>query len=254
MDLCVEFIGENRWMTFCCTADLTHTTTSENVYKKNVYFRNNISRVVKFYLHFYETNKNNLKCYKTYWPEKLVCVTCMARKIYICVIYSRWECETGWGYLFKLTIISLIKLCCLRAQLSLESERRREMKWDNNNSTSSSGYGWEGSDVVLWDLDCKDGIFHTFIIRQQILRARTHSNTTMRKKIFLWSSICSFFFLFYFLHALHTFLPSNSCDPCDKTFSTLAGSEKVMKPNPLEKLDERRRKKSIILCGGIFMM
>lgn len=33
---------------------------------------------------------------------------------------------------------------------------------------------------------------------------------------------------------LLTFLPSSSCDPCAKTLSTLAGSEKVMNPNPLQ--------------------
>lgn len=38
-----------------------------------------------------------------------------------------------------------------------------------------------------------------------------------------------------------TFLPSNSCDPCAKTLSTLAGSEKVMNPNPLKRNDRKKQ-------------
>jgi hypothetical protein len=45
---------------------------------------NNISTAIKFYLHFYETNKNNLKDIRRIDPTE---------------------------YLFKLTIIAVIKLC-----------------------------------------------------------------------------------------------------------------------------------------------
>lgn len=39
---------------------------------------------------------------------------------------------------------------------------------------------------------------------------------------------------------LRTFLPSNSCVPCARTLSTLAGSEKDTKPKPLK--DEENKK------------
>jgi len=35
--------------------------------------------------------------------------------------------------------------------------------------------------------------------------------------------------------AFPTFLPSNSCDPCANTLSTLAGSANDTKPNPLQR-------------------
>jgi hypothetical protein len=111
---------------------------------------NNISTAIKFYLHFYETNKNNLKDIRRIDPTE---------------------------YLFKLTIITVIKLCVCVPDSS-------HIYW---------GYG-----------QCKylgQGFYDIF----------------------------------------RTFLPSSSCVPCARTLSTLAGSEKVMNPNPLE--GERKKKK-----------
>lgn len=118
---------------------------------------NNISTAINFYLHFYETNKNNLKDIRRIDPTE---------------------------YLFELTIIAIIKLCV-----------------------------------------CPDF---------------SHSKTDMPMQI---SKTCFYDFS-------RTFLPSSSCDPCAKTLSTLAGSEKVMNPNPLK---WKRRKKKIVKKSFVFI-
>lgn len=123
--------------------------------------------------------------------------------------------KTGWGYLFKLTIIALIKLCCLR----------HESRW-NGTITTQHRREWMDICVVILYF-----FFRSLMTTNSSAETKFHLSSEEGRRFFLWSSICSFL---YFLYVLHTFLPSNSCVPCDKTFSTLAGSEKVMKPNPLK--------------------